>query len=69
MQVQQIAMKAEISKQINAIACFSEDIKTRVCMTITEDGQRIVDQQQLKLFEQSFQSTDETNDEKTTEKF
>ena len=43
MQAQQIAMKAEIAKQINAIACFSEAFKTHV-----DDGQRIVDQQQLK---------------------
>jgi len=68
MQAQQMKMKSEIAKQINAIALFSETFKTRVCMKI-EDGQTIVDQQQVKLFEQLFQLTDETNDEKTTEKF
>ena len=43
MQAQQMKMKTEIAKQINAIACFSEAFKTHV-----DDGQRIIDQQQLK---------------------
>jgi hypothetical protein len=68
MQAQQMKMKAEIAKQINEIACFSKAFKTHVCMTITKDGRRIVDQQQLKLFEQSFQLTDELNDGKNDEK-
>ena len=58
-----------IDKQQNqSIACFSEAFKTHVCMKITEDGQRTVDQQQLKLFEQSFQSTEEINDGKIFKK-
>ena len=68
MQAQQMKMKAEIAKQINVIACFPEAFKTHVCMTKTKDGRRIVDQQQLKLFEQSFQLTDEINDGKNDEK-
>jgi hypothetical protein len=68
-QNQQRKMKAEIAKQINAIACFSEAFKTHVCMTTAEDGQRMVDQQQLKLFEQSFQVSDEINDGGNNEKF
>ncbi len=68
-QEMQRKMKGEIAKQINAIACFSEAFKTHVCMTTAEDGQRMVDQQQLKLFEQSFQVSDEINDRGNNEKF